>query len=76
MAIKALPDQVVNIVRDALQISPENTEVVSIAVNSTNGDKAREIIATAIKSGISEESATAAAIAGGANKTDLAKVDQ
>jgi len=73
VAIKTLPDQVVNIVRDTLTISPDNTEVVSIAVSSSNGNKAREIIATAIKSGLSEESATAAAIAGGAKKTDIAK---
>ncbi len=76
VAIKALPDQVVDIVRDTLRISPDNTDVVSIAVHSSNGDKAREIISAAIKSGISEESATAAAIAGGAKKTDIAKIDQ
>ena len=76
MAIKALPDQVVNIVRDTLIISPDNTEVISVAVNSSHSDKAREIIAAAIKSGISKESATAAAIAGGAKETDLAKVNK
>jgi len=76
VAIIALPDQVVNIVRDALRISPDNMEVVSIAINSSSSDKAREIVAAAIKSGISIESATAAAIAGGAKQTDIVKVNQ
>jgi len=75
VAIKALPEQVVGLVRDALTISPDNTAVVSLAVSSSNSDKARDIIATAIKSGISIESATEAAIAGGAKEIDLVKVD-
>jgi len=75
IAIKELPDQVVSFVRDTLRISPDNTEVVSVAINSSSGDKAREIISTAIKSGISKESATAAALAGGANEDDIAKLD-
>ena len=76
VAIKALPEQVVSIVRDTLRISPDNTEVVSIAVNSSSGNKAREIISTAVKSGISQESATAAAIAGGALEADIAKANE
>ncbi len=75
VAIKALPEQVVSIVRDTLRISPDNTEVVSIAINSSKGEKARDIISTAIKSGISKETATAAAIAGGAKESDLAIVN-
>jgi hypothetical protein len=37
VAIKALPDQVVNLVRDTLRISPDNTDVVSIAIHSSHG---------------------------------------
>lgn len=74
VAIKALPDQVVNIVRDTLKISPKNADVVTVAVNSTNGNNAREIISIAIKSGISEASATQAAIEGGARQIDIVKL--
>jgi hypothetical protein len=76
VAIKALPEQVISIVRDTLRISPDNTEVVSIAVNSSSANKAREIISTAVKSGISQESATAAAIAGGALEADIVKINE
>lgn len=74
VAIKALPDQVVNLVRDTLRISPENPDIVSIAIHSSNGGNAREIISMAIKSGISEASATQAAIDGGAKQTDITKI--
>lgn len=75
VAINELPDQVLSFVRDTLRISPDNSDVVSIAINSSSSDKAREIISTAVKSGISQETATAAAIAGGAKQEDIAKLN-
>lgn len=74
VAIKALPDQVTNIVRNTLRLSSDSTDVISVAVNSSHRAKTREIIATAIQSGISKESATAAAIAGGAKPADIVKI--
>jgi len=73
VAIKALPNQVSSIVSNTIKLFPNNAEeVVSTAVSSTNGKRAREIIETAIHSGVSEEQATAAAIAGGASSADIA----
>ena len=76
VAIKALPNQVANIVSDAIKLFPDDADaVVSTAVSPTKGKQSREIIESAIKSGISKEQATAAAIAGGANSNDIAKID-
>ena len=76
VAINVLPEEVIKLVRNTLRISPDNTEVISVAINSSNSNKSREIISAAIKSGISQESATAAAIAGGAKKADIVKLDE
>ncbi len=76
VAIKALPNQLTRIVTDAIELFPDSAEeVITTAVSSTSKERAREIIATAINSGVSEEQATAAAIAGGATSTDVAKID-
>lgn len=74
VAVKALPDQVTNIVRDTLRLSSDNSGIISVAVSSSNREKTREIIATAIQSGMSKESATAAAIAGGAKLADIVRI--
>ena len=74
IAVQALPDQVANIVRDTLRLSPDSSEVISTAVSHSNNESAREIVTTAIQSGMSKESATAAAIAGGAKLTDIVRI--
>lgn len=76
IAIQTLPNRVASIVSDAIKLFPKKAEsVVSTAVSSAKSTSTREIIATAIKSGISKEQATAAAIAGGATSTEIAKVN-
>lgn len=71
IAIKTIPNQVVNIVKNTLRISPDNSEVVSMAISSSKDDKTRQIITAAIKSGFSEEAANTAAIIGGAKESNL-----
>ena len=74
IAVKAFPDQVASTVRDTLRLSVDSSEVISVAVRSSHKEKAREIITTAVKSGMSKESATAAAILGGAKHSDIVRV--
>ena len=75
IAVKAFPNQVANTVRDTLRLSSNSSEVISVAVRTSHKEKAREIIATAIKSGVSEDTATAAAIDGGAKHSDLVRIN-
>ena len=70
------PDQVANIVRDTLRLSPDSSDVISTAVSYSNNVNAREIVTIAIQSGMSKESATAAAIAGGAKLIDIVRITQ
>ena len=73
IAVKTFPEQVTSFVKDTLRLSSDDSDVISVAVSSSHREKTRDIISAAIQSGISHESATAAAIAGGANASDIAR---
>ena len=75
-AIKALPEQVSMFVSHTINLFPNRSEsVVTTAVTSSKPRHAQQIVASAIKAGLDEESAIIAAIAGGAKREQLAKVN-
>jgi hypothetical protein len=75
-AITAIPEQATNIVKEILQLFPGQAEtVVTTAVHQSSDSHNNDIVNAAIDSGFDKDSAIAAAIAGGANKEMLAKLD-
>jgi len=74
-AIKAIPDQVVNLVKTTLQLFPDQSaDVIKNAVNSSHQQFDKEIVKAAMSAGVEKEFAIAAAIKGGANKDEFAKL--
>jgi len=73
--IKALPDNVVSLVKRTLKLYPEKSEaVVTKAVRSSKRQFDQQIVETAILSGLTKEKAIAAAVKGGAKKEVFAKL--
>jgi hypothetical protein len=73
-AISALPDNVSSFVRTAVNLFPSSSEaLVEKAVHSSDNKYAQDIVDSAIKAGLDEESAINAAILGGATTEQLAK---
>lgn len=73
--IKALPDQVVKLVKQTLKIFPENSEeVVTQAVSSSAHKFDERIVLAAVKAGVNKQVAINAAVKGGANKNKFAKL--
>jgi len=76
-AIKALPEKVSYFVRNTINLFPNSSEnVVTTAVNTSKLRHAQNIVESAIKAGLDEDIAINAAIAGGAKRENLAKVNQ
>lgn len=75
IAITTLPNEVMNIVKNTLKLSADSSDVISTAISSSTGEQARDIITAAVHSGMSYESATAAAIAGGAKPADIVNIN-
>jgi len=75
-AIQALPEQVSSFVRNTINLFPGSSEdVVTKAVTSSQPKHAQQIVASAVQAGLDHESAINAAIAGGAKREQLAKID-
>jgi hypothetical protein len=73
--VKALPDQVVNLVKKTLHLFPNvGANVVENAVYSTPKEFNQDIINAAMNAGVKKEIAIAAAIKGGASEAELAKL--
>lgn len=75
-AIKAIPDQVTNFMQEALLLFPGKADTVIETTISHNSTVAtQQIIDAAVESGINENAAINAAIAGGAKQSEIAKSD-
>jgi len=75
-AIQALPEQVSSFVKSTINLFPGSSEdVVTKAVTSSKPKHAQQIVASAVQAGLDQESAINAAVAGGAKREQLAKVD-
>ena len=75
-ALTAIPEQATNIVKDILALFPlEADTVVTTAVTQSDDSYNSGIVNAAIDSGVDRDSAIAAAIAGGAKKETLAKLN-
>ncbi len=67
--VKAIPTQVVSLVKQTLLLFPEDSaEVVSTAVSSSTAQFDQKIVDAAINLGVKKEIAMAAAVRGGANR--------
>jgi len=73
--VKAVPDQVVSIVKTALHLFPaDSADVIKNAVNSSHKQFDKEIVNAAVNAGIDKELAINAAIKGGAKRDEFAKL--
>lgn len=73
-AITAIPEQAVSLVKSTLALFPgEGEKVITTAISSSHSHHSQEIVDAGVDSGISEDSAIAAAIAGGADKQVFAQ---
>ncbi|PCI58451.1 MAG: hypothetical protein COB35_13770 [Gammaproteobacteria bacterium] len=74
-AIKAIPNQVVNLVKTTLQLFPDQSaDVIKNAINSSHQQFDQDIVKAAMNAGVEKELAIAAAIKGGANRDEFAKL--
>lgn len=73
--VKAIPDQVVSLVKTTLHLFPnESADVIRNAVNSSHKQFDREIVNAAVDAGVDKNLAIAAAIKGGAKMSEFAQL--
>ncbi len=74
-AVKAIPNQVVNLVKTALHLFPnDSADVIKSAIHSSHKQFDKEIVNAAVDVGMDKKLAIEAAIQGGASKDELAKL--